>query len=339
MIDLVVFFWFTKPMVSWLARFPFFNRGHKLSGLDAETLGIDRSTSAPATALEGGPDGQVLAARQRPLQRQTLDRLRRSQVALVRHLRRSSCCSRSPGSTSRASTSASSSRAARSTRVTLPTEPGRPRTTPTSSARRSPAPASTAPPRPWSPPRAPDSILVQTEPLTTAESAEVVDDDRRRRSGATPDDISQDEIGASWGKEVAKRVAHRPGRLPRAGGAVHLGLLPRVEDVGRGDRRAGPRPRSSRSASTRCPASRSRPATVTGLLTILGFSLYDTVVVFDKVRENTKNLARSRTDLRRGGQPRGQPDPGPLDQHLDRGADPGRRDPLRRRRSSWARAR
>jgi preprotein translocase subunit SecF len=36
------------------------------------------------------------------------------------------------------------------------------------------------------------------------------------------------------------------------------------------------------------------PATVTGILTILGFSLYDTVVVFDKVRENTKNLARTR---------------------------------------------
>ncbi len=35
------------------------------------------------------------------------------------------------------------------------------------------------------------------------------------------------------------------------------------------------------------------PATVTGILTILGFSLYDTVVVFDKVRENTRNLARS----------------------------------------------
>lgn len=30
------------------------------------------------------------------------------------------------------------------------------------------------------------------------------------------------------------------------------------------------------------------PATVIGVLTILGFSLYDTVVVFDKVRENTK---------------------------------------------------
>ncbi len=41
-IDLAVFFWFTHPMVSWLARFPFFNQGHKLSGLDAENLGLDR---------------------------------------------------------------------------------------------------------------------------------------------------------------------------------------------------------------------------------------------------------------------------------------------------------
>ncbi|HXV91982.1 MAG TPA: protein translocase subunit SecF, partial [Pseudonocardia sp.] len=32
------------------------------------------------------------------------------------------------------------------------------------------------------------------------------------------------------------------------------------------------------------------PATVIGLLTILGFSLYDTVVVFDKVKENTTGL-------------------------------------------------
>ena len=41
-IDLAVFFWFTYPMVSWLTRFPFFNQGHKLSGLDAESLGLDR---------------------------------------------------------------------------------------------------------------------------------------------------------------------------------------------------------------------------------------------------------------------------------------------------------
>ena len=38
------------------------------------------------------------------------------------------------------------------------------------------------------------------------------------------------------------------------------------------------------------------PSTVVGLLTILGFSLYDTVVVYDKVAENSKDiLAGSRT--------------------------------------------
>lgn len=40
-IDLIVFFWFTKPMVSWLGQYRFFNRGHRFSGLSAETLGID----------------------------------------------------------------------------------------------------------------------------------------------------------------------------------------------------------------------------------------------------------------------------------------------------------
>jgi preprotein translocase subunit SecF len=35
------------------------------------------------------------------------------------------------------------------------------------------------------------------------------------------------------------------------------------------------------------------PTSVIGLLTILGYSLYDTVVVFDKVRENTAGLATS----------------------------------------------
>jgi len=37
------------------------------------------------------------------------------------------------------------------------------------------------------------------------------------------------------------------------------------------------------------------PAAVIGFLTILGFSLYDTVVVFDKIRENTSELGDDAT--------------------------------------------
>jgi preprotein translocase subunit SecD len=55
LIDLVVFFWFTKPMVSWLARFKFFSRGHRLSGLDAGALGVESiNLGAPATAGAAG---------------------------------------------------------------------------------------------------------------------------------------------------------------------------------------------------------------------------------------------------------------------------------------------
>ena len=47
MIDLAILFWFTKPMVTFLARYKFFNGGGELSGLSASTLGIDRV--APST--------------------------------------------------------------------------------------------------------------------------------------------------------------------------------------------------------------------------------------------------------------------------------------------------
>ena len=42
LVDLVIFFYFTHPTIQWLSTFRFFNRGHKLSGLDPEALGVDR---------------------------------------------------------------------------------------------------------------------------------------------------------------------------------------------------------------------------------------------------------------------------------------------------------
>ncbi|WP_121250994.1 protein translocase subunit SecD [Nocardioides ferulae] len=42
LIDLAVLFWFTRPAVSYLSKYRFFNGGGKLSGLSPETLGMDR---------------------------------------------------------------------------------------------------------------------------------------------------------------------------------------------------------------------------------------------------------------------------------------------------------
>jgi preprotein translocase subunit SecD len=61
LIDIVVFFWFTKPLVSVLAKTTFFNSGGKWSGLSAATLGIDAITAdrprtpvSVRTSTEGG---------------------------------------------------------------------------------------------------------------------------------------------------------------------------------------------------------------------------------------------------------------------------------------------
>ena len=134
----------------------------------------------------------------------------------------------------------------------------------------------------------PNSIIVQTQQLSTAGSETVVET-LQETMDVTSDEISQEEIGASWGKDVAKRSVtglivflvlvvlfiwayFREWKMSVAA------IVALAHDV---IITVGVYALSGFEVT---------PATVTGLLTILGFSLYDTVVVFDKVRENTKNL-------------------------------------------------
>ncbi len=137
-----------------------------------------------------------------------------------------------------------------------------------------------------------EAILIQTEPLDDDESAEV-GQVILETTGATNDDLSQSEIGASWGQEVAERALlglsvflvlvvlfiwayFRQWKMSLAA------IVALAHDV---VITVGIYALSGFEVS---------PATVTGLLTILGFSLYDTVVVFDKVRENTADLRGTR---------------------------------------------
>ena len=59
------------------------------------------------------------------------------------------------------------------------------------------------------------------------------------------------------------------------------------------------------------------PDTVVAVLTVLGYSLYDTVVVFDRIRDNSKRPRRLRADHLLGdGEPVHEPDPRPVHQHV-----------------------
>jgi preprotein translocase subunit SecF len=137
-----------------------------------------------------------------------------------------------------------------------------------------------------------DSIRVQTEPLNPDDST-TISRAIQKSVGVGKDAISSDAIGATWGKQVAERAL--------LGLVVFLILVTlfiwayfREWKMSVAALVALAHDLVITIGIYALSGFEVTPATVTGILTILGFSLYDTVVVFDKVRENSKNLARSR---------------------------------------------
>lgn len=132
-----------------------------------------------------------------------------------------------------------------------------------------------------------NKVRVQTAPLSNAQSNSV-QDALAAKFGISPDAIDTQIVGPSWGKEITRKalyglfgflivvmlylaMAFEPKMAIAAVIAVihdvfiTVGIYALVGfDV--------------------------TPATVIGFLTVLGYSLYDTVVVFDKVRENTRTI-------------------------------------------------
>ena len=136
-----------------------------------------------------------------------------------------------------------------------------------------------------------DKVRVQTRPLEQ-EDITKVRSAIAAETGVSNNSVNYSQIGASWGDQITNKAIWALGvflflvflviwayfREPKASIAAILALLHDVLitvgvyalvgfDV--------------------------TPATVIGTLTILGYSLYDTVVVFDKIRENTRGIAGS----------------------------------------------
>jgi preprotein translocase subunit SecF len=136
-----------------------------------------------------------------------------------------------------------------------------------------------------------DKVRVQTKPLAQADIG-TVRAAIAKEAGIPADQVTSQQIGASWGKQIADKailalvvfliavfaVIWGYFREAKASMAAIIALIHDVTitvgvyaligfDV--------------------------TPATVIGVLTILGYSLYDTVVVFDKVRENTRGITGS----------------------------------------------
>ncbi|HYN56210.1 MAG TPA: protein translocase subunit SecF [Motilibacterales bacterium] len=132
-----------------------------------------------------------------------------------------------------------------------------------------------------------ESIRVTTEAVDTAESSEIRSA-LAEACSVQPDDVSVQLVGPTWGGEITQKALtalvvflallsiflalYFDWRMAIAA------LLALVHDV------------VITIGVYSLLQFEVTPSTVIGILTILGYSLYDTVVVFDKVKENTRGI-------------------------------------------------
>ena len=134
-------------------------------------------------------------------------------------------------------------------------------------------------------------IRVETEPLTPAQVDTVVAAVQQDFGISDPNQISPSSVGPEWGSQVTNKALQGLGAFlvaviiyisirfePKMAIASIVAL---IHDL------------ILAAGIYSLTQFEVTPSTVIALLTVLGYSLYDTIVVFDKVEENTRGLAGS----------------------------------------------
>ncbi|MEO0026814.1 MAG: hypothetical protein RL716_145 [Actinomycetota bacterium] len=138
-----------------------------------------------------------------------------------------------------------------------------------------------------------DSIRVQTEQLSDLES-EDVRVALATAYGVNSSDVASSFIGANWGADVTSKAL--TGLIVFiALAAVLMALYFRTLKMSVAAVVALLHDLVITAGVYALTGFEVTPAAVIGFLTILGYSLYDTVVVFDKIRENTLDVEHSET--------------------------------------------
>ena len=134
-----------------------------------------------------------------------------------------------------------------------------------------------------------EQVSIRTDSLTDVTERDALLTDLAAQAKVNPDDINVETIGPTWGQQISRKairgllfvlvfiaiyIAWRFEWTMAVGAMVAL-----VHDV---VITAGLYALVGREVT---------PETVIAILTILGFSLYDTVVIYDKIKENTESAA------------------------------------------------
>lgn len=136
------------------------------------------------------------------------------------------------------------------------------------------------------------TYLIRTESVSSEEALEIKSA-VAAQFGIPPDEISDDLVSEAWGGHITRQALIAL--------AVFLALVI-IYLIIRFEARAAVAAVSGLLVDLTITAGiyaivgfEVTPATVIGFLTIMGFGLYDTVVIFDKIHENTKDVTASNT--------------------------------------------
>ncbi len=132
-----------------------------------------------------------------------------------------------------------------------------------------------------------NQVSIRTESLTGVANSDKLVADLAKQAGISADDVNVEDIGPTWGSEISRKALRGLVVVLLAIGAYIAvrfewkmaagAMIALVHDV---LITAGIYALTGREVT---------PETVIAILTILGFSLYDTVVIYDKIKENSES--------------------------------------------------
>ncbi|MEO8423829.1 MAG: protein translocase subunit SecF [Actinomycetota bacterium] len=135
-----------------------------------------------------------------------------------------------------------------------------------------------------------DTVLIRTSTLTEDRAqSDALLNALADQAGVEVGDINQQDVGPTWGKEISKKALTG---LIVVLAAIMLYISLRFEwKMAIGAIIALLHDVLITAGVYALVGRQVTPATVIAILTILGFSLYDTVVIYDKIKENTETSA------------------------------------------------
>jgi len=136
-----------------------------------------------------------------------------------------------------------------------------------------------------------NQISIRTRSLTELSDAERTQllDALAHQAGISPNDINRTDVGPTWGSEISRKALEG---LIIVLVAITIYIAFRFEwKMAIGAQVAMLHDVIITAGIYALVGREVTPATVIAILTILGFSLYDTVVIYDKIKENTESAA------------------------------------------------